>query len=179
MNEEEAILTHLATNDFIDDSFPWSAANELDHKKVVGAVKSLIADDYIQCEDLSTSFYELTDQGTAVVETGSPEYAVFKAIQEAGKLSLGDLNEKVGAEVAKIGMANCMKSRWIKKDGADLVPMAESVDDVVQGQLKDLLAKEGNLDAIDDKVCTTICYNAFLSLFPSCIANGAASFYWW
>ncbi|KAI2490540.1 hypothetical protein MHU86_24018 [Fragilaria crotonensis] len=126
--------------------------NELDHKKVVGAIKSLIADDYIQCEDLSTSFYELTDQGTAVVETGSPEYAVYVAIQEAGKLSLGDLSEKVGAEVAKIGMANCMKSRWIKKDGADLVPMAESVDDVVQGQLKDLLAKEGNPDAIDDKV---------------------------
>lgn len=156
MNEEEAILTHLATNDFIDDSFPWSAANELDHKKVVGAIKSLIADDYIQCEDLSTSFFELTDQGTAVVETGSPEYAVYVAIQEAGKLSLGDLSEKVGAEVAKIGMANCMKSRWIKKDGADLVPMAESVDDVVQGQLKDLLAKEGHLDAVDDKVCTAI-----------------------
>ena len=161
MNEEEAILTYLATNEFIDDSYPWSAANELDHKKVVGAIKSLIADDYIRCEDLSKSYYALTDQGTAIAESGSPEYAVYVAIQESGKLSLGDLAEKVGAEVAKIGMANCMKSRWIKKDGADLVPMAESVDDVVQSQLKDLVEKEGNLDAIDDKVSIVLYFITF------------------
>lgn len=152
MSEEQAILSYLATNELIEDSYPWSTAKELDHKKVVGAIKSLSVDDYVRGEDLSLSFYTLTEQGETVVESGSPEYAVFLAIVQAGKLNLGELSDKVGSEVAKLGMANCMKNKWIKKDGADLLPMVDSADDVVQGQLKDLVQKEGNLNAVDDKL---------------------------
>ena len=156
MSEEQAILSYLATNELIEDSYPWATANELDHKKVVGAIKSLSVDDYVRGEDLSLSYYTLTEQGAAVVESGSPEYVVFLAILQSGKLNLGELSEKVGGEVAKLGMANCMKNKWIKKDGADLLAMVESADDIVQGQLKDLVQKEGNLNAIDDKVCKPV-----------------------
>ena len=155
MSEEETILSYLATNDLIEDSYPWSVANQFDHKKVVGAIKSLWADDYIRLEDLSRSYYALTDQGTTVLENGSPEYVVYQSIQGAGKMSLEGLTGEIGADAAKIGMANCMKNKWIKKDGADLVPAAapESVVDVVRLQLVDLIEKEGNLDALDEKVC--------------------------
>jgi phenylalanyl-tRNA synthetase alpha chain len=153
MSEEQAILTYLSSNETIDDTSPWSTEQNLDHKKVVGTIKSLMVDGYVASTDLSLSYYTLTEQGTEVVQNGSQDYLVFIAVQQAGKLSLADLATKVGADVSKIGMANCMKNRWIKKDGGDLVPLFESVEDVVRGQLQRLGDANGNPDTIDDKVC--------------------------
>jgi phenylalanyl-tRNA synthetase alpha chain len=150
--EEQAILTFLTKNELIEDSYPWASSHNLDHKKVVGAIKSLNVDDYVRGHDLSMSYYTLTELGNSVLENGSPEYAVFVAIQKAGRLNLSQLSEQVGGDTAKIGMANCMKSRWIKKDGSDLILNVESVTDVVQNQLRDLIAKEGNIDVLDDTV---------------------------
>jgi len=137
-DEEKLILTYLNEKGVIEDSLPWSDEFKLDHKKVVGTAKSLSVDQYVVTENLSCSFYQLTDQGSEVLKTGSQEYQSFLAISEAGKLSMGDLQTKVGKDVAKVGMANCMKNKWIKKDGNDLVPIVESPEDIVQKQLLSL-----------------------------------------
>jgi phenylalanyl-tRNA synthetase alpha chain len=154
MSEEQTILAFLDTHGLIEDTFPWSESNGFDHLKVVGAIKSLLVDEYVVAEDLSASFYTLTSQGQEVLEKGSQEYQVLAALREAGKLSLSDLDAKVGGDVSKIGMANCMKNKWIKKDGGDLVPIVEGdVEDTVQKLLLDVQAKQGNVDLLDDKVC--------------------------
>ena len=150
--EEQTILTFLSTNELIEDSYPWASSHNLDHTKVVGAIKSLSVDDYVRGHDLSMSYYTLTELGSSVLENGSPENAVFVVIQQAGRLNLSQLSEQVGSDTAKIGMANCMKSRWIKKDGNDLIPNVETVVDIVQNQLRDLIVKEDNVDVLDDKV---------------------------
>lgn len=137
-DEEKLILSYLNENEVIEDTLPWSDGLKLDHKKVVGSVKSLSVDQYVLTENLSRSFFQLTEIGSEVVKNGSQEYLSFLAIREAGKLSIEDLQTKVGKDVAKVGMGNCMKNKWIKKDGSDLVPAVESPEDIVQKQLMSL-----------------------------------------
>lgn len=153
---ERAILTYLASSPdaVIEDTFPWSEESKLDHAAVVGAIKSLLAEEYVQAENLSASFYTLTDEGQSILDNGSQEVIVLKALNEAGKLSLPDLQAKVGKDVAKIGMGNCMKKKWAKKDGADLFPLKtnDEAEDEVQVLLKKLAEAGFAESAISDKV---------------------------
>lgn len=153
---EEAILAHLAKADnaTIEDTFPWSEQAKLDHLAVVGALKSLEADAFVVTEPLSSSYFTLTKEGEGILSNGSQEIAVLKALEGAGKLSIPDLQKAVGKDVAKIGMGNCMKNKWIKKDGGDLVPVKkmEEVKDEVQASLKALSDAKFNPDSLDKKV---------------------------
>jgi len=153
---EEAILAHLAKAEDakIDDTFPWSEATSLDHLSVVGALKSLEADAFVVTEPLSSSFYSLSKEGEGILANGSQEILVLKALEGAGKLSLPDLQKAVGKDVAKIGMGNCMKNKWIKKDGGDLVPTKSCADvqDEVQDMLKSLSDAKFDPESLDKKV---------------------------
>jgi phenylalanyl-tRNA synthetase alpha chain len=163
---EAAILTYLSSSPdaVIEDTFPWSEASNLDHAAVIGAIKSLLADEYVAVDNLSTSFYTLTKEGTSILENGAQEIIVLKALEEAGKLSLPDLQAKVGKDIAKIGMGNCMKLKWVKKDGGDLVPLKklEEVEDEVQKALKALADAKFSADALSDKVSSTRVRDAHL-----------------
>ena len=153
---ESAILTHLSSSPdaTIEDTFPWSEEKKLPHGSVVGAVKSLMADEYVVSSDLATSFY--TKEAEGILENGSQEMIVLKALVEKGQMGMPALQEAVGKAVAKIGMGNCMKNKWVKKDGADLVALKTlgEVEDEVQKALKDLVAGKYEKDSIDDKVCS-------------------------
>ena len=155
MAEETKILGFLSTSadTSIDDTFPWAASEKLDHEAVVGAIKSLLADEYVATENLSTSFYSLTAEGESILAEGSQEYKVLKALEDA-PLGMKDLEEKVGKAIAKIGMGNCMKKKWIKKDGGNLVALKKTseVSDEVQDMLKKLKEADFAKDAISDKV---------------------------
>ena len=156
---EAAILKHLSSGEdaVIDDTFPWSSANKLDHLAVVGAIKSLLADEYVKVEDLKASFYTLTAEGQSILENGAQEVIVLKALNEAGQLSRTDLETKVGKNISKIGMGNCMKKKWIKKEGDNLVPLKKNdeVEDEVQKTLKGLSDANFAVDGISDKVSKT------------------------
>lgn len=164
-DSETAILSFLSASPetVIKDTYPWSQLNNLDHKAVVGAIKSLLADQYVVVENLETSFYSFTEEGQSVLDNGSQEILVLKALNEVGKFSIPDLQAKVGKDVAKIGMGNCMKAKWIKKDGADLVPVKkdDEVEDTVRKQLQDLLSADFKVDALSDKV-------GFLCVYQNC-----------
>jgi phenylalanyl-tRNA synthetase alpha chain len=153
---EEAILSFLSSSPdaVIEDTFPWSASQNLDHVAVVGSVKSLLAEEYVANEALSTSFYSLTQEGETILKDGAQEITVLKALLEAGKLSMGDLQTKVGSGVAKIGMGNCMKLKWVKKEGADLVPLKQltEVTDEVQKVLIALKDADYAVSGLSDKV---------------------------
>ncbi len=155
-SSEAAILTYLSTSDstVIEDTFPWAASSSLDHLAVVGAIKSLLVDEYLTVEELSTSFYTLTPEAESILQDGSQEILVLKTLLAAGRLGMNDLQTQMeNKDVAKIGMANCMKNKWIKKDGADLVPVvSELPPDEVQQALQQLANGHYALDAADEKV---------------------------
>lgn len=155
---ENSILTYLATNETscttIVDTYPWAMMNHLDPLVVIGAVNSLLTEGYVSATDLTTSFYTLSTEGQSILEHGSQEMRVLRAIQMAGRISMTDLEKNVGTEVTKIGMGNCMKNKWVKKEGTDLVPLItmEEAEDSVQKALHLLQSGGFALDAIDDKV---------------------------
>lgn len=150
MTEETAILQYLSSHNVIENSYPWSESQRLDHEAVVGAVKSLQVDAYVVTEDLTLSYYTLTMEGQGIVEQGSHEILVLNALLEAESLSMPELQKKVGKSVAKVGMGNCMKNKWIKMDKGTLVPLvaAGQVQDTVQEALKALEEANGDADAV-------------------------------
>ena len=155
---ETAILQFLAASPetVIEDTYPWSESKNLDHKAVVGAIKSLLADQYVVVEDLKASSYALTKDGEAILTDGSPEFLVLKALNEAedGKLSIPDLQAKVGKDVAKVGMGPCKASGWCKMEGRDLVPLKkpDEVQDTVKVALQSLKDADFKADALPDAV---------------------------
>lgn len=153
---ENAILARLAESPdaVIEDTYPWAESKNVPHDAVIGAVKSLLADQYVATSDIVTSFYTISKEAQWILENGSQEVLVLKALVEKGKLSMPDLQAGVGKDVAKIGMGNCMKNKWVKKDGADLVPLKalDEVEDQVQKQLQALVDGNCAEDAIDSKV---------------------------
>jgi len=153
---ESAVLKFLASNESacIEDTHPWAESNNLDPLVVVGAINSLLSEEYVVATDITTSFYTPSQEAESILADGSQEMIVLKAINAAGKMSMPDLQTAVGKDVCKIGMGNCMKNKWVKKEGADLVPLktVEEVEDTVQAALKTLSEHSFALDAIDDKV---------------------------
>lgn len=152
---EEAILLHLSSEDAsIEDTFTWSASKNLDHNAVVGSVKSLSVDAYVTLTELTSSFFTLSKEAADVVANGSQEIRVLAALVEAGAegMTMPDLQAKVGKNVCKIGMGNCMKNKWAKKDGAKLVATKamDDVTDETQSQLKALDAAEGVAEGVID-----------------------------
>mmetsp|Transcript_14802 Transcript_14802/g.21157 ORF Transcript_14802/g.21157 Transcript_14802/m.21157 type:complete len:508 (-) Transcript_14802:146-1669(-) len=132
---ESAILRHLSTSPdaTIPDTLPWSEECSLDHNAVVGAMKSLSVDAYVSFTELTTSFFSLTKEAQGILANGSQEIAVIKALMEAGVdgMTVQELQTKVGKDVAKIGMGNCMKNKWVKKDGPKLVSLKSSDEEMV------------------------------------------------
>jgi phenylalanyl-tRNA synthetase alpha chain len=157
---EVAILGHLAAseNAVIGDTYEFATSRSLDPQIVIGAVNSLMRERYVASEELKTEFYTLSAEAQEILEKGSHEVVVLKAIQgtENGRLSLTDLQSLVGNAVAKIGMANCMKNKWIQKDGTDLVAVAniQKVADVTRDALQKIVSGNYAKDSIDEKVCT-------------------------
>ena len=153
---ENAVLNFLASDPSacIEDTHPWALAHQLDPLAVRGAVNSLLSEGYVEASELTTSFYTLLDEGQSILEDGSQEMRVLKAVAASGKMSLPDLDQAVGKGVSKIGMGNCMKNKWVKKEGADLVPLKtpEEVEDTVQKALLTLRESDFAADAVDGKV---------------------------
>ena len=68
-------------------------------------------------EDISKSFYTLTDEAESFLINGSPEIRVFNAVPEHGDgISRDKLVQLLGADVVKVGQGACMKNKWIKLD---------------------------------------------------------------
>jgi phenylalanyl-tRNA synthetase alpha chain len=172
---EHKILTHLASSAdaIISDSYEWSLLHGLDHNEVVGAMKSLMVDDYVQSSDIVSTFFVLSSEAEGIVLHGSQEMMVMATLlssgggggeEEVGEsgqckklgLTLADLQEKLGSEVCKIGMGNCLKNKWAKKDADRIVPLKNNIDEIVDEvkvALQILVDNQGKTDALDDKVC--------------------------
>jgi phenylalanyl-tRNA synthetase alpha chain len=159
--EEAAILSHLSSGEgaVIDDTYPWSQSLGIDHDRVVGAVKSLLADSYVEADDVASQFWVLEDEGRQVLEHGSPEARVLDFVRSrpSGSATVAEIQSGVGPDAARIGVGNCMKNKWIQKskdDPAVLVASAavDSVRDQVREQLAELQDKGFAPGALDEKV---------------------------
>lgn len=161
MDTETAILSALLSDLSISDSYEFATTNSIDHNTVVGISKSLEADAYVSLAELSTQFYVLSKEAESILERGSQEILVIRALLAAGEsgLSVAELQEKVGKDACKIGMGNCLKNKWAKKekDGRLVAAVGgEEVKDDVREMLGRLKEGGGGADVLDDKVSVFI-----------------------
>jgi phenylalanyl-tRNA synthetase alpha chain len=159
MDAETAILTALSTSPdaSIPDTLVFAEAHSLSHNTIVGTSKSLSTDAYISLSELSSQFYTLTSEAESILANGSQECIVIAALIAAGEdgLSMTDLQNGVGKDVCKIGMGNCLKNKWARKEkDGRLVAQVEGVEDEVKVLLGKLKEGGGGADVLDDKVCT-------------------------
>ena len=138
-NIEQLILSTLAKENVIENSWNFSITTGIEHQSIIGAVKSLLVDNYVIDEQLSTSYWELLEEGKTVLKNGSPEVVVYNTIASAenGTILVTELNQKLG-EIAKIGVGACMKNKWVKKVGDKLVKDVDAVVDEVVQQLEEI-----------------------------------------
>ena len=122
---EQLLLTALSKEDTIENSWDYALSIGIDHQALIGAVKSLLVDRYVADEQLSITYTELTEEGRNVVKNGSPEIVVYNTIANAqdGSIAVTELNKLVG-DMAKIGLGACMKNKWVKKVGDQLVKVS-------------------------------------------------------
>jgi len=166
---ETAILQYLDTDNtntgtggatIIEDTYPWSLSQGLNHKDVVGAVKSLLVEEYVTSQDVVWSYYTLSAEAESIVAQGTQEMRVLQVLNEESSrsMTMPELQAKVGMEVSKIGMGNCMKNQWVKKEGPNLVPLKtmDEVTDTVREELQSILAKDGAPDALDEKALASL-----------------------
>ncbi|XP_066303843.1 phenylalanine--tRNA ligase alpha subunit-like [Branchiostoma lanceolatum] len=149
---DATILQLLQDNDGLDTK---DIARQLgkDHQLVVGAVKSLQSlGDVITAEQCVSKWWELTGEGQLVVENGSHEAVLYRAIPPEGVLQK-KLMESIPN--AKVGFSNAMKKKWIHMDktganGPVVKQAVSAIEDDVQKTVQDIAANQG--EGVDNKV---------------------------
>jgi phenylalanyl-tRNA synthetase alpha chain len=145
---EQLVLTSLAKDGSIADTWDFAISVNVDHQLLIGVIKSLMVDSYVKDEPLSKSFWSLTEEGKEVSVKGSPEVQVFEAVPDAG-IAVGELNKLLG-ETAKIGMGVCMKNKWLQKKGDIIVRSVVQVVDETRTILQEVA--EGNCSASEEEL---------------------------
>ena len=140
---EQLILSAVAKNDSINDTWDFALQHNLDHQQVIGTMKSLLTDFYVIEEPLSTSYWSLTTEGEQIASNGSVEFKLYESILNSGDagISVQTLQETMG-DLLKIAMGQCMKNKWIKKHGENLIAIAGTIKDEVAENLRKIKSGE-------------------------------------
>ncbi|XQJ29619.1 phenylalanyl-tRNA synthetase alpha chain, putative [Leishmania guyanensis] len=148
---EATILKALSSTERV---FSTDVAESIgaDHQDVVGAGKSLEADNYIHSEMEQRMVLKLSSEALQIMESGSPEYRVWSLLKD-DKMSQEDVASKLGKEATGVALANGIKSKMFKttkeagKVFLERVPGSENVVDTVRELLKETAAAANQIDA--------------------------------
>ena len=123
-------------------------SHNVDYKAADGACRSLAAATYTTVLDQSTTTLELAAESLAYIEHGSPEYQFLALVTAHGPISQADAIKEAPIAIGKLGLAWCMKHKWIKNDAnGNLVRAVEGdVVDVLVNQLR-AVREGGELDS--------------------------------
>lgn len=143
----ELILDYLSRSDTLS-TIDYAKQNDLDHQRVIGAIKSLQTNEgLIKVEQKSFKEFLLNDEAQHIVKHGSHEAVLFNSIPESGILQsdLMKLNQN-----AKLGFSKAMANGWVEvdkknPDGPKVIKKVSSVADEVQ----DILQKIQSLQLSD------------------------------
>ena len=137
----------------IPNSLDFATKNGVDHNAVIGALKSLAADNYVVMEAEDHEAYKLLAEGEAALKDGSPEAQIFKLVKDDG--SEKDEIEKLAGALAKVGLSQCMQAKWVKIDkekGGKIFKEVNSISDTVQETLQIIqqgkLPEKGEIDKL-------------------------------
>uniref|UniRef100_A0A1I7XFV2 ANK_REP_REGION domain-containing protein n=1 Tax=Heterorhabditis bacteriophora TaxID=37862 RepID=A0A1I7XFV2_HETBA len=109
----QLVLSELDANSQGFNSIHMAAKLSIDHQKLVGVIKSLLAQEgVISAEDVTNKHLELSSEGRDLTINGSHEFNVYEAIGENGLLQADVMKLPFG----KVGMNKAMAAGWIMID---------------------------------------------------------------
>ncbi|CAJ0574510.1 unnamed protein product, partial [Mesorhabditis spiculigera] len=149
-NLPQYLLNHLTKTGAPFNSIALAEELGLDHQKLIGAVKSLIAQDgLVTVSETSEKRTELTNEGQEMATNGSHEYNVFVAIGDEG-LPQGELMK---LPIGKVGMAKAIAAKWIatEKNGAEVRLVRKMAADAVVDKVREQLEQISLGQEVDAK----------------------------
>ena len=146
--QEGSLLAVINEQDM--GSLQLAARLGINHQEVVGILKSLQSlGDVIRAEQMEEKMWNLTQEGSEVVATGSHEARVYHAVDPDKGTPQTELMKTVPN--AKIGFNKAMSSGWIRIEKIEGVAMVyrnvDSITDRVQEVLQ--MLSVGNLFGIE------------------------------
>jgi phenylalanyl-tRNA synthetase alpha chain len=134
---EKTVLGFMDKNKgIIENTEDFSMKENIPADQLEPVLKSLLVDEYVVLTVLERKLIELTDEGLSYAKNGSPEFQFVSQMKMGEKVDMGEMENRVGAQVAKIGFGKAMKQKWIKKDGDKFERIAASPVDEDQANLK-------------------------------------------
>lgn len=152
----ERILQALHDGNGEADSRKLASIWQVDHQKIVGAIKSLeAAGGLINAEQVSENQWVATAEGQSIISSGSYEYNVLRAVPSDGGLLHSELNKD---DHNKIGFSKAMQFGWVKLDkqaagGARVFSLvdAEQTVDKTRQQLEQLTGGHASAAQVPEK----------------------------
>jgi len=78
---------------------------KVDHQDIVGAAKSLEAEEYIVAEVVTKPTWKLTKEAHEIIEKGSPEFILFNLLAH-GAMPQTAVQEKLGKATTGVAVSN-------------------------------------------------------------------------
>lgn len=154
MDLEAAILGALSSSaDARTTTLEVARIAGAEHQDVVGASKSLEADGYVLSSVTSVNQWKFTEEASAIMENGSPEFVLWTLLADGPKRQ-SDVVEILGKGAAAVAMSNGMRQglfRLAKEGGSVTVGRAPTVASVADGTraLLRTALEGGHVDAAD------------------------------
>ncbi|KXX75259.1 Phenylalanine--tRNA ligase alpha subunit [Madurella mycetomatis] len=128
----------LQTLSKTDPVLSTEAFAQVPFESIKAALDRLASRSMVTYEQIERDDAFLEPEAEVIVSHGSHEARVFEAVRKAlDGLSIQDLESEIGDKtVTKVGQGKAFKEKWIKKDGAKLVAIVDSINDVTREQLR-------------------------------------------
>ncbi|TNV83999.1 hypothetical protein FGO68_gene16358 [Halteria grandinella] len=136
------ILGHLAEHgEGIPNTDDFSASKGIKPADLDPVLKSLVAEEYITVKATDKKLLEPTDEGRSYLQSGTPEYQLASALKVGEPIEKKDLEERLGAELVKIGSQKALALKWLKAEGKTaIVRIAETIEDTDKNLLTAFVA---------------------------------------
>ncbi|KAK2143300.1 hypothetical protein LSH36_855g00035 [Paralvinella palmiformis] len=162
----DEILLYLADKSSFN-TLELANKRDIDHQKIVGAIKSIQAKgNLVTCDQKSSKHLELTAEGKQIAEHGSHEAVLYSAIPvHDGTIQVElmidvlilyhlFLTKQKNVPNAKVGFSKAMAAGWIRMDkkaegGARVYRKVDSIEDVVRKHCQ--LVADHRLDNVSDQ----------------------------
>lgn len=145
---QQLILNELDVSGVIQDTrslvLPGQsvpAASQDAQISILGALNSLLSREMVLYQTHQLVSYALTEEGAQISREGSHEARVWAALPAKGEgepLSAKQLQEKVGAEAAKVGQGRAFKNGWIGKEGAGFIKLTATIVDSTKQEIQEV-----------------------------------------